>query len=368
MAARLRDANISVGRIRGTFDPVIEALPTLGTLLVLVVGTMRVEQRRRSRRGSVVQVAYLFSLLAFPVRSLGWVLGELPRSVVGWDRVNAVLVAHRLAHATATTAGPATSRPRCSLEHASYYATRTPTAAPCPCCTTSTLDVAPGRTVALVGPTGSGKSTLATLLVRLVDPTTGQVLAWTASTCATERRGEVAAHAALVPQQTFLFDDTVRGNITLGDPAIEAGGDERVWAALRLAQADGFVAALPERAGHRGRRARHDPVRRPAAADRAGPGARPRARGCWSSTTRPAPSTRRSRPRSWPGCARRARTPPPSSWSPTAGRPSRSPTRWSTSSTAGSSTAGRTPSCSPATRATAPWSTPTSARPPSAPP
>jgi ABC-type multidrug transport system fused ATPase/permease subunit len=48
----------------------------------------------------------------------------------------------------------------------------------------------------------------------------------------------------VVPQQTFLFDDTVRGNITLGDPALEDADDHRVWAALRLAQADGFVAAL----------------------------------------------------------------------------------------------------------------------------
>ena len=92
VAARLRDANVLVGRTRGTFDPVIEALPTLGTLVVLVAGTARVKSGA-IQAADVVQVAYLFSLLAFPVRSLGWVLGELPRSVVGWDRVNAVLAA-----------------------------------------------------------------------------------------------------------------------------------------------------------------------------------------------------------------------------------------------------------------------------------
>ena len=53
--------------------------------------------------------------------------------------------------------------------------------------------------------------------------------------------GGVADAAALVSQQTFLFDDTVRGNVTLGVPGVS---DEDVWAALRLAQADGFVAAL----------------------------------------------------------------------------------------------------------------------------
>ena len=54
--------------------------------------------------------------------------------------------------------------------------------------------------------------------------------------------GAVAEVASLVPQSTFLFDDTVRGNVTLGSDI----PDEDVWAALRVAQADGFVAALPQ--------------------------------------------------------------------------------------------------------------------------
>ena len=66
------------------------------------------------------------------------------------------------------------------------------------------------------------------------------------------RRGEVAGAAALVPQATFVFDDTVRGNVTLGAPL----GDDAVQRALRLARADGFVQALPEgldtRVGERG--------------------------------------------------------------------------------------------------------------------
>jgi ABC-type multidrug transport system fused ATPase/permease subunit len=64
--------------------------------------------------------------------------------------------------------------------------------------------------------------------------------------------GELAKSAALVPQQTFLFDDTVRENVTLGEP-IE---DAEIWSALRVAQADGFVARLPAgldtRLGERG--------------------------------------------------------------------------------------------------------------------
>ena len=73
------------------FDPLLEALPNLGVLAVLLVGTAAAAARARSASGELVSVAYLFTVLAFPVRAIGWVLAELPRSVVGWDRVRRVL-------------------------------------------------------------------------------------------------------------------------------------------------------------------------------------------------------------------------------------------------------------------------------------
>jgi ABC-type multidrug transport system fused ATPase/permease subunit len=105
--------------------------------------------------------------------------------------------------------------------------------------------------VAIVGPTGSGKSTLAGLLVRLVDPTDGQVLL-DGVDLRRLREGETSDQAAFVAQGTFLFDDTVRGNVTLDAPYT----DDEVWAALRVAAAAGFVDALPDgldtRVGERG--------------------------------------------------------------------------------------------------------------------
>jgi ABC-type multidrug transport system fused ATPase/permease subunit len=90
VAGDLRDANVAVGRVRGLFDPVLEALPNLGVLAVLLVGSIRLRSGAMSA-GDLVHVAYLFTLLAFPIRALGWVLAEVPRSVVGWDRVRGVL-------------------------------------------------------------------------------------------------------------------------------------------------------------------------------------------------------------------------------------------------------------------------------------
>ncbi|NED55359.1 ABC transporter ATP-binding protein, partial [Micromonospora aurantiaca] len=57
---------------------------------VLVIGSVRLESNAMSP-GDLVNVAYLFTLLSWPIRALGWVLGEVPRSVVGWERVRGVL-------------------------------------------------------------------------------------------------------------------------------------------------------------------------------------------------------------------------------------------------------------------------------------
>jgi ATP-binding cassette, subfamily B, bacterial len=256
-AGRLRDANVAVGRMRGIFDPLIEGLPTLGTLAVLGVGALRAAQGRADV-GDVAQVAYLLTLLAFPVRALGWVLGELPRTAVGWERVSAVLDAGGgLAHGTRPLDGEG---PAALALRDVGYAHVAEDGELAPVLHDVTLEVAAGRTVAVVGPTGSGKSTLAGLLVRLVDPRTGTVLL-DGVDLRDVPRGGVAGAAALVPQGTFVFDDTVRGNVALGLHEPDAAGrvavdDEAVWAALRLAQADGFVAALPQgldtRVGERG--------------------------------------------------------------------------------------------------------------------
>ncbi|HET7476786.1 MAG TPA: ABC transporter ATP-binding protein [Dermatophilaceae bacterium] len=253
VAGRLRDANVEVGRTRGRFDPAIEAIPTLGTLLVLAIGTARVAAGAVTA-AEVVQIAYLFSLLSFPVRALGWVLAELPRTVVGWNRVNAVLQATgEMAFGQVSLPQQGRGRARTSGATYGYDVSVTDELvdkAP-PAVRDVTLDVPAGGTVALVGPTGSGKSTLASLVLRLVDPDSG-VVTIDGVDLREVRRGGVAAVAALVPQQTFVFDDTVRGNITLGADYT----DEQVWEALRVSQADGFVAALEHgldtRVGERG--------------------------------------------------------------------------------------------------------------------
>lgn len=233
-AEQLRDALIRVGRLRGVFDPLLEALPHTGTLVVLLVGTLRVRQGAINVT-ELVSVAFLFTVLAFPVRAIGWLLAELPRSVAGWDRVQRVLSATgemRYGTRELDRTGPATLR----FAGVSFGYGRQPVLHDV------SFTVPAGRTVALVGPTGAGKSTITSLAARLLDPTAGTV-SLDGVALPELSAASLTSSVALVPQVAFGFDDTVRANVSLDRPGID---DAAVWRALRQAQAEGFVAAMPD--------------------------------------------------------------------------------------------------------------------------
>ncbi len=243
VAHELRDVAVRAGRIRAAFDPVLAALPSLGVLVVLAVGVLRVESGATDAR-DVVTIGYLLTIVSFPIRSIGWLLGEFPRSVVGFGRVQRVLEADGSMPYGAMRLdghGPA----RLSVDSVAFSYDGDPVL------DDVSFDVAPGSAVAIVGATASGKSTLATLLTRLVD-VDGGAIRIDGVDLRDLAAGALPEAVAVVPQTAFLFDDTVRGNVTLGAEV----ADEDVWAALRTAQADGFVAALPHgldsRLGERG--------------------------------------------------------------------------------------------------------------------
>lgn len=236
ISERLRDANIAVGRTRALFDPAVEALPNLGVLLVILIGAMRIAGGSADP-GDVVQVAFLFTVVAMPVRAFGWVLGELPRAVVGWQRVRQVLDDDsRMPYGEARV--PGHGAVRLEVDHLHYSHPDEPETS---VVHDLSLTVPAGGVTALVGSTGSGKSTLTSLITRLVDPDSGEIRYDGVRVRELSQEGLTEA-VALVPQSTFLFDDTVRANIALGRPVSE----EQIWEVLRDVQADGFVAALPQ--------------------------------------------------------------------------------------------------------------------------
>ena len=101
---------------------------------------------------------------------------------------------------------------------------------------------APGRTIALVGPSGAGKTTAVRLALRLLDPQTGTVRLDGCDLKAV-RLASLRRAVALVPQEVALFNDSLRVNIAFGRPE---GSEEEIWAAAEAAELGVFIRALPE--------------------------------------------------------------------------------------------------------------------------
>ena len=216
-ADRLRSKRLEVGRLRATFEPIIDALPNFGILALLLVGSWRVRSGAVTR-GDLVQASLLFSVLGLPMRVFGFFLEEVPRSVVSVERVDAVLAAPE---AVGAAIDPPRTLPDGPLGISvddlwfTYEGSSRDGAAGEPVLRGVDFEVAPGETVALVGSTGSGKSTLQQLLVRLLEPTTGAVRI--GGVPVSDLDPEVLrAAVSLVFQESFLFATTLRDNIVLG--------------------------------------------------------------------------------------------------------------------------------------------------------
>lgn len=231
-AADLRDSSIRLGRIRALFAAALDVLPDIGVVALVVVGTWRVGNGVITT-GQLVQAVALFSVLVFPLRVIGYFFGDMPPSVVAYDRV-----ADMLARPGAPTRGEEglTERPlRVDVERL------TVSYGDVPAVRDVDLSVAPGEVLALVGRTGSGKSTLLTAIADMVTGHGGRVRLEGVPV------GDVAATAltsrvAVAWQEPFLLGATVRDNIAFGLDL----GDEEIVAAAGAAQFDRVVAGLAD--------------------------------------------------------------------------------------------------------------------------
>lgn len=228
----LRDRLIDVLSTWTKYQVVMRALPQMLIILLLVVGASRV-MAGAVDAGDLVTVTYLLTLLAFPIQLIGFVLWDLAGSLAGWRRVQEVLEADDFVDWGDTPASPETDAAPVVGQRVGFGYEGEEVLSDLQ------LDLKAGTTVAVVGPTASGKSTLGLLLARLWDPDAGSIhLA--GRDLRQFARSELPKEVAYVSQSAFLFDATVRENITLDG----AFSDEEVALALRLAGADDFVAEL----------------------------------------------------------------------------------------------------------------------------
>lgn len=237
VARQLQSDATRVGRIKAVFDPVIDFLPSFATLAVLLVGVWRVHAGGL-QPGQVVSAAYLMMLLSVPVRSFGWVLSDLPPGIVGRGRLATVID-----DPDEIPRGSRLPEPHAAGITVAFtdvtVANPDGQAGDPPILQDITATIPPGQITAMVGPTGCGKTTLVSLLARLFDPTSGQVTFDGVDI----REFAGLPQMAYASQQPFIFEDTVRGNVTLGDGS--ADDDAAVWAALRAACVADVVAELP---------------------------------------------------------------------------------------------------------------------------
>ena len=232
-ANALRDKITRVNSVWMAYRAVVESMPSIVTITLLVVGAYRLSEGAITA-GDLVTVAYLLSLMVMPISLLGFVIWEMAHSMAAWRRVQAVLdaddlVSHGASVASPDATGGAVDSQRVTFGYAMDEIVLDEI----------DLDILGGRTVAIVGPTASGKSTLALLLARLWDPTSGSI-SLDGRDLREFARSELAGEVAFVAQESFLFDDTVEGNITLG-AAIDRGD---VVAAAELAGAGRFIDEL----------------------------------------------------------------------------------------------------------------------------
>ena len=220
ITSRLRNARIAAVSVRSMFEAAIDAIPSLINILLIVLGAFRVKDGAMSI-GDLTSFIYLFTLLVFPLRIIGYLFSEIPHSVAGWRRVREVMdepIGQDPKEAIQIPrAGVALSCTNVNYAHVAEN----------PVLTDLSLEILSGKTVAIVGATGCGKTTLLHLLSGLIECDSGTI---------SVQPGGVG----LVFQEAFLFAESLRYNITLDSPV----SDEQVKQSLRIAECLGFIGDL----------------------------------------------------------------------------------------------------------------------------
>ncbi len=224
LADRVRGSRVKAIRLRSLFEALLDVMPSLTNIALVVIGAYQVRSGAVTI-GELSSVIFLFTLLIFPLRLIGYTLSELPRSMAAWRRIREVLD-EPLEDDPVDALGVADEASGVELDGVTFAHDGDGP----PTVRGVDLAVRRGSVTALVGPTGSGKSTIAQLAAGLVGPTSGEV------------RLQPGARA-LVFQEAFLLSGTVRDNIELG----ARFDDREVWEALDQAAATEFVERLPLR-------------------------------------------------------------------------------------------------------------------------
>ncbi|WP_329623328.1 ABC transporter ATP-binding protein/permease [Streptomyces sp. NBC_01255] len=232
---RLFAGRLRTIRLNSKYTPALQAVPALGQVAVLALGGWLAYKGQITLGTFVAFSAYLASLVG-PVRMLAMVLTVGQQARAGVERVLDLVDTEPVIQ-DGTKDLPADAPATVEFDDVSFsYQDGRPVL------DGFSLDIRSGETVAVVGASGSGKSTVSLLLPRFYDVTHGAVLVG-GHDVRELTLDSLRAAIGLVPEDSFLFSDTVRANIAYGAPDAT---QEQIETAARAAQADRFIAELPE--------------------------------------------------------------------------------------------------------------------------
>jgi ATP-binding cassette subfamily B multidrug efflux pump len=258
------DRNLHLVKAQGLFHPILSLLTGIAMVVVLWIGGGEV-MRGAMSVGDFVAFTFYLNLLTWPLIALGWVVNLVQRGEASMGRLRTLLDSEpRIRPGEGAKVTPARARGALEFRRVSFRYPGTERVV----LHDLSFRVEPGETVAVVGPTGAGKSTLVSLIPRIHDPSQGTLLLDGIPLLELDP-GELRAQVGMVPQDAFLFSDTIGRNVGLGlgslpplEEASAGGGhdqghevDPRVLHASRVAQLHEQVEALPWRyATHLGER------------------------------------------------------------------------------------------------------------------
>lgn len=236
--------SLKLVRLMGMLWPTLEFMLGLAIVIVLWIGSGEVLSGHMSAGGFVAYNIYMVQL-TWPVIALGWVINIFSRGTASLGRVDEILTA--VPEITDADVSPefrtdGQPAPEKWLRGDIEFRNLNFSYAGSPVLHDVSLRIPAGTSLAIVGPTGSGKSTLVSLIPRIYDAAQGTV--WIDGKPIREYPLEMLRrNIGFVPQETFLFGDSVRENIAFG---VEEASDEQVKAAAEAASIAADIASFPE--------------------------------------------------------------------------------------------------------------------------
>ena len=225
------------GRLQALMFPTATLVVNLSSVAVVWFGADRIAEGSMKPGAMIAFLTYLTQIL-MSVMMTTWMAALIPRAAVSAERIMEVL---ETPSSIVIADNPVTELSQTAVLQFDHVSFRYPGAEQ-PVLSDVSFTVRAGETLAIIGSTGSGKTTLMNLIPRLVDATEGVV-----SLDGVDVR-DLAPEAlwsrvGIVPQKPYLFSGTVASNLGYGK---ENATEEEMWEALRIAQAEDFVRAMPE--------------------------------------------------------------------------------------------------------------------------